>query len=166
LDQTQRLRIEPLAEAHAPAMFTILEDERIYRYIPGGPYPAVEDLAHRYRRLAAGSTDPDERWLNWCLFRREDDTPLGYLQATVSVPGRTAWVAYVLAPTAWGQGYATESLAWLLDFLRHGGQVDRAQARIDSRNAASLAVVERLQFERTSSVEEDGSLDFLYEKPL
>ena len=57
-------------------------------------------------------------------------------------------IAYVLSPDAWEHGYATESLPWLLNFLKATGAVDIARAQIDDRNAASQRVVERLQFDR------------------
>jgi RimJ/RimL family protein N-acetyltransferase len=147
-------------------MLPVLLDERIYRYIPGQPYTSAAGLAARYRRLEAGSPDASEQWLNWCLFRRVDGTPLGSLQSTISIPERAAWVAYVLSPEAWGQGYATESMVWLLDYLKGTGIVDVARAQIDSRNVASQAVVEGLQFDRKADVLEDGTIDFVYEKLL
>lgn len=161
---TARLKIEPLRESHAQAMFPTQLDERIYRYIPGKPYASVSALAERYRRLEAGSSDPDEQWLNWCLFRLSDGTPIGSLQSTISVHERAAWVAYVLSPGAWGQGYAKESMLWLLSYLRAAGTVDVARAQIDCRNAASQAVVEGLQFERRANVVLGGAVDFVYEK--
>lgn len=156
----------PLRESHATAMFGALSDARIHRYIPGQPYPSVAALAERYRRLEAGSPDPDEQWLNWSLFRLDDGAPVGSLQSTISAGDRSAWIAYVLAPRFWGQGYATESVRWLLDHLEALGTVDVARAQIDHRNVASQAVVERLRFERGADVLEDGVVDFVYERRL
>jgi RimJ/RimL family protein N-acetyltransferase len=147
-------------------MYPVLLDERIYRYIPGRPYSSVSALAERYRQLEAGSSDPSEQWLNWCLFRLSDGTPIGSLQSTVSVNERVAWVAYVLSPGAWGQGYAKESMLWLLSCLAAAKTVDVARAQIDCRNTSSQAVVEGLQFERRADVVEDGAIDFVYEKQL
>jgi len=147
-------------------MLPVLSDARIYRYIPGKPYASVGDLAERYRRLEAGSPDASEQWLNWCLFRLSDGMPIGNLQSTIAIPERAASVAYVLSPVAWGQGYATEAMLWLLSYLKATGLVDVARAQIHSRNFASQAVVEGLQFERGSDVMEDGAIDFVYEKHL
>ena len=92
--------------------------------------------------------------------------PIGNLQSTISIPERAAWVAYVLSPEAWGQGYAIEAMLLLLGYLKDTGLVDVARAQIDSRNVASQAVVEGLQFERRADVMEDGAIDFVYEKLL
>lgn len=166
MNTTSRLRIEPLRESHAQAMFPLLQDDRIYRFIPDKRYGAVADLAGRYRRLEAGSPDPGEQWLNWCLFRHDDGRAIGTLQATISVRDRAAWIAYVLAPDVWGQGYATESVRWLLGYLEATGIVDVARAQVDGRNRASQAVVERLRFRRAADVMEDGNVDFVYELQL
>ena len=166
LNVTARLKIDPLRESHAQAMFPRLLDERIYRYIAGKPPASVAALAERYRRLEAGSSDPGQQWLNWCLFRLDDGTPIGSLQSTILVRERVAWVAYVLSPDAWGHGYARESLLWLLGHLETAGTVDVARARIDSRNTPSQAVVQALRFERRADVVEDGAVDFVYEKRL
>jgi [ribosomal protein S5]-alanine N-acetyltransferase len=164
--QTQRLRIEPLREAHAALMLPVLQDERIYRYIPSRRYTRLDELAERYRRLASGSPEPDECWWNGCLFRREDGAAIGNLQATLVPAERVVWVAYVLTPTAWGRGYASEALAWLLDQLAIDPGLDVARAQIDVRHTASQRVVERLGFARVSEVEEGGRLDAIYEKLL
>ena len=166
MQTTKRLRIEPLRESHAEALFPALLDERIYAFIPARRHLTAADLAERFAKLAAGSPDPGEQWLNWGLFRRDDGAAIGYAQATVSVAERTAWVAYVLTPAAWGQGYATEALAWLLQHLACAREVERARARIDTRNVASIAVVQRLQFEKTQALVEDGVVDHVYEKSL
>lgn len=163
---SNRLRIEPLRAAHAEVMYPIQLDERIYRYIPTRRYATLDDLAERFRKLEAGSPDPGQAWLNWCLFLREDGSAIGHLQASISLVDRAAWVAYVLTPGAWGHGYATEALAWLLDHLASACHVDLARAQIDSRNTASLAVVQRLDFERKRDVTESGSVDHVYEKSI
>jgi len=153
-----------LRVAHVEAMFPILLDERIYAFIPTRRHITPAGLAERFRKLEAGSPDPGEEWLNWCLFRRDDGSAIGYLQATVSQTDRAAWVAYVLTPGAWGHGYATEALDWLLKHLAIAGRVDLARAQIDSRNAASLTVVERLKFEKKMDVVEDGVVDYVFER--
>lgn len=50
-------------------------------------------------------------------------TALGRLEATVV--GRVAEVAFLFAPGIWGNGYASEGLAWLHEELRReAGDVD------------------------------------------
>src|SRR5207342_2926054 len=60
------------------------------------------------------------------------------------------WLAYEVLPEHWGQGFAREGcrgmIAWLIDEL----DVRHLAAEIDSLNAASLRLLERLGFQRMS----------------
>ncbi len=52
---TARLRIEPLQASHAPLLFPVLADPRIYAYVPDEIHPTVESLAKRYAFLERGA---------------------------------------------------------------------------------------------------------------
>ncbi len=56
--ETERLRREPVTASHASAMFEVLADERIYRYLPSDPPESVEALRKRYEFLSSGRS-PD-----------------------------------------------------------------------------------------------------------
>lgn len=143
---TRRLRLEPLAAAHAPAMFAQLGDPELYRYIGHPPPPTLAPLVAVYTRLETRrSPDGLEAWLNWVLFRAGDDVPLGYVQATVRSP-EVNWVAYVLARSQWGQGYASEAVQAMTDHLRAGWGAQRLLAVADARNQRSLQLLKRLGF--------------------
>lgn len=164
---TDRLRLEVLRPDHADRVFADFGDERIYTFIPERPPVSVEALRDRYRRMAAGPpAGGDERWLNWLLFRIDRDEPIGWLQATVYPGERRADVAWVLFPTAWGQGFATEAGTWLLGHLREVHGVERVSAEIDTRNTRSLALVERLGFTRDRTVPTDAGEDHVYLRSL
>lgn len=66
---TTRLLLEPLVVAHAQSLYPLLQDERLYSYIPylpQEPPTSVDTLAARYRRLAARhAPDGQHIWLNW-----------------------------------------------------------------------------------------------------
>ncbi|MBE7939040.1 MULTISPECIES: GNAT family N-acetyltransferase [Ramlibacter] len=166
MGHTGRLRLEALTEDHAAAMWAALSDERLYAYITEPRYPSVQALQARYRRLAAGSPSPDETWWNFILFRTGTDEPLGFVQATLRPAQAMAEVAYLLAPRHWGQGYATEALGWLLQALAARGDIARAQAQVDVRNTASLAVLHRLGFVLVRTVEDAQSTDHVFERSL
>jgi ribosomal-protein-alanine N-acetyltransferase len=143
---TVRLRIEPLCAAHAPLLFPVLADPRIYTFVPEAAHPSVASLTQRYGRLEAGApAESNEVWLNWALQRIDTLAYIGTLQATVTL-GLNAHIGYVLAPPAWGQGFATEACTWLVAELRKRFAVDDILATVDVRNARSIRVLERLGF--------------------
>src|SRR6185436_15552722 len=116
--QTARLRIEPLRTSHATLLFDTLADARIYAYVPDEMHATVDSLAQRYAFLERGAPPGvDEVWLNWALQRVDTGAYIGTLQATVT-PDSHASIGYVLTPSAWGQGFATEACRWLLGALR------------------------------------------------
>jgi RimJ/RimL family protein N-acetyltransferase len=123
----------------------VLSDPVLYEFIEEAPPVSVEALAARYERLARRtSTDGTQRWLNWAICEG-DGRPCGYVQATV-LDDRRAWIAYVLARPRWGQGIATRATAAMIDYLGRELGVRRLLASVDARNAASIALLERLAF--------------------
>ncbi len=165
---TARLRIEPLRPAHASELFPGICEARLFRYVPGEPRTSAASLAELYARLERGApAESDEVWLNWALRRRDDDACIGTMQATVVGGGTRAWIAYVLAPDAWGRGYATEAAAWLVGELpRRYENLERLGASVDARNAASIRVLDRLGFRHIgtepSELRGEPTTDHLY----
>ena len=148
--RTARLRLEPLQASHAPLLYPLLADPRLYAYVPDAAYTSVALLAERFAMLERGAPKgSDELWLNWVLLRLDDDTAVGTLQATVR-PGIDAWIGYTLVTSGWGQGYATEACAWLVADLPLRYGVVEILASVDVRNAKSIALLERLGFGRIS----------------
>ncbi|WP_168733520.1 GNAT family N-acetyltransferase [Deinococcus sp. Arct2-2] len=148
---TPRLRLEPQVAAHAPVMVAALADPRSYLYIPGNPPSDAKALQRRFaHQESRRSPDGAELWLNWVVYCGED--ALGTIQATVRLAARTADVAYVFGPAAWGKGYAAEAVRAMLSFLRDGLRVEGFAANIDTRNAASRRLIERLGFMQTDLI--------------
>ncbi|MDL2344298.1 GNAT family protein [Deinococcus sp. MIMF12] len=146
---TPRLTLEPQQAGHAAVMAAALADPRVHTFLPSSP-PQEGDLRERFARLET-RTSPDgaEAWLNWVVFARAGGAALGTVQATVRPALAEADVAYVLAPFAWGQGYAAEAMTALLGFLAGEWGVREALAQVDTRNLASIRLLERLGFRRT-----------------
>ncbi len=146
--ETQRLWLEPLRASHAPEMFEVLSDPRLYEFIPEEPPLALLSLAERYRRLETrASPRGDEAWLNWILRSKAEGRCLGFVQATVRRDG-SAQLAYELGAAYWGRGYATEACRRAIQALFEGYPVTRVFAEVDTRNAASIRLLERLGFRR------------------
>lgn len=142
---TERLRCEPVRGEHAEAMYPTLLDHHIYKFIPGEPPASVAALRLRFNSLSSGrSPDGNEVWLNWMLFQRSSENPIGYFQATVRRDGCS--VAYVLNPCFWKQGYATEAADAILTLLFQKFEIRSITAEINPQNEASQRLVKRLGF--------------------
>lgn len=146
--ETQRLALEPLRRSHAAELFEVLADERLYRFIPQRPPESLDALGARFARLETRrSPRGDEVWLNWAVRLRPEGRLVGRVEATLR-QDRTAFLAYEIGVLFWGRGLATEACRRVVEalFVDFGAEV--IVADVDTRNAASLRLLERLGFER------------------
>ena len=149
------LVLEPLVAGHAEAMFEVLGDPALYRYLDHPPPPTVEHLREVYagveKRL---SPDGSQVWLNWVV-RRHGQVPLGYVQATV-VPDCTAWVGYVFSVQHGGRGHATQAVRAMLEHLAGDHGIRRFLASVEAENLQSIRLLERLGFRAAHDSELEG----------
>ena len=149
--QTSRLLIEVLPAAHAHALHAVLDDARIYRYIEMRRFATPAALLAEFARLVLGPGGlATDTWLNWALRERSSARYLGTLQATVSA-GNSAWIGYLLAPSAWGHGFAQEACRWLVARLARDYGIKTVRASVDARNLDSIRLVRRLGFVHEST---------------
>ena len=147
--------LSPLTSGHAERMFEGLSDVRGYDYIPDMPPASVAALEERYRRLEGqASGDGREVWLNWVIGSIDEPTLYGYVQFTISQAEQRAFVAYFVFPRYQRQGIASEAVTAALSSVLTTFQITRIDAQIDTRNAASIALVESLGFVRTRLIEQ------------
>ena len=146
--ETARLLLEPLHPSHALALYEPLQSHAIYEFLPEDPPTSSESLATRYQRLSSRrSPDGEQVWLNWAMRQRRENVYVGTLQATVYTDA-TAYLAYILFPAFWRQGYAREGCRRILELLFKDYQVHIIVAEIDTRNVASIKLIESLGFQR------------------
>ena len=165
--ETERLVLEPLLPEHAPALFPLVSDARLYEYMDGEAPSSVAELLERYVRWS-GRRSPDgkEIWLNWAARLRGTDSYVGWLQATVSV--RNAQLAYVVFVPSQRQGFAREACEALVGHLVSAYGVTRLEVTIDPRNTASIRLAESLGFARLPGRDKDLRLvrDVHHRPPL
>ena len=147
---TERLRLEPLRASDAARLLAPLQDPALYTYLPEDP-PTAEVLQRRYDFWEGGlSPDGEERWLNWVVSLRSEETPIGTFQATIPMEGEGSF-AYLVFPPFWRRGYARELARCVLSHLFERYAPPRLYAEIDTRNLASIALVESLALERVAT---------------
>ncbi|MFZ3572668.1 GNAT family N-acetyltransferase [Streptomyces sp. BH097] len=127
----------PLRVEHAEEMAEVLADPALHTFIGGAP-DTVGELRARYRRMLAGSPDPDVAWLNWVVQLRVEERLVGTVQATVG-GDRVAEIAWVVGTPWQGRGIATEAARALVAWLGERG-VGTFVAHIHPEHHASAAV--------------------------
>lgn len=144
--------LEPQVAAHAPALFALLRDPRLYTWLDDDPPEDEPNFRRRLERLESRqSDDGSEAWLNWVV--RAGDSVVGFVQATVEPDGTTT-IAYVIGADHWRRGYAEAATRLMLDELpvAHGARLLRAT--VDPANAASIGLLHKLGFLRRDEPEE------------
>lgn len=144
---TKRLTLEPLTESHAAELFAVYSDPRLYEFIPQDPPTSLASLQERYRFLSARqSPRGDEGWFNWAIRRTVDGICIGCVQITLRNDDR-AQIAYEIGVPYWRSGYATEACSRVIAVLFKSGVLE-VIAEVDTRNTASILLLERLGFMR------------------
>ena len=151
--QTARLDLRPLEPAHTDAVFAMRSDTRVQRYGSHPPWTerqtAVDYIARNMQAMATGEH------AQFAIVRREDAAMIGTCTLyAIDVPCRRADVGYALLPSTWGRGYANEAVTRLLDWGFGELDLNRVEADIDPRNAASMRALERLGFTREGHLRE------------
>lgn len=154
------MRLEPLAGRHASTLFPILDDVDVYRYESGDPHRDVASLRRRYERTARGPSDPLERWWNWALVVCDSTAPvtIGTVEISLVEGGRRALLGYAIGRAYWGLGYAFEASTAAIAYVRQTAMPLSIEAFVDTRNARSIALLERLGFARIAFLPENDTV--------
>lgn len=149
---TAELVLEPLVADHAEAMFEVLGDPQLYRYLDHLPPPSVEHLRSVYASVESRlSPDGSQVWLNWVV-RPHGLPPVGHLQATV-MPNHTAWIGYVFSASHRGRGHPAQAVQAMLDHVASACGVSCFLASVEAANQKSVGLLERLGFREAGGQE-------------
>jgi ribosomal-protein-alanine N-acetyltransferase len=152
--QTARLRLRPFDDADTDDLFALHSSADVLRYWDAPPWSdrvRAERFVSACRQMAEEGTGArlavgrigDSTFIGWCgLHRWNQDY-------------RSASLGYCYAHAAWGHGYATEAAHMLLWWAFDTLDLNRVQAEVDTRNAASARVLEKLGFVREGTLRED-----------
>jgi len=140
-----RLRLRRLGEDDIPALFDLYSDAETTRYLAR---PRMTERAQAEEMLAkihAGYADGSS--LQLAIERRDDGAFLGVcLLFNFVERGLRAEIGYILGRAHWSRGYVSEALPALIDHGFEALGLNRLEADIDPRNAASARVLMRLGF--------------------
>jgi [ribosomal protein S5]-alanine N-acetyltransferase len=151
--QTARLDLRPLAPSDDEALLALKSDPVVMRYGSTPPWSepqvAIDYIQRDLEGMAAGTH------VQLAITRREDADLIGMCSFhLLDVQCRRAELGYSLVVSAWGRGYANEAVAALLDWGFGHLELNRVEADIDPRNAASARALERLGFTREGHLRE------------
>jgi len=152
--QTDRLRLRPFADSDLEAIYALQSNARVLRYWDSPPWSdrararAFLDACRKMEQEGSGcrlaiELEATRSFIGWCsMFRWNPDF-------------RSLGIGYCLDEPAWGNGYATEAVGAMLHWLYNELDLNRVEAELDTRNAASARVLEKLGFVREGLRRED-----------
>ncbi len=143
--ETARLRLRPVQETDAPALFAFKSDLEVTRQYGQEPHQAVEETQGWIRRLRA---DYEQRAaLFWAITLKGEDAVLGAGGFWNFDPGfHIAEIGYELHPAYQGQGIMAEALSAVLAFGFEDLDLHRIEANPLADNAASRNLLFKLGF--------------------
>lgn len=151
--RTARLVLRPLAGGDAPALLELFSDVRFMRYWSTLPWTGIEQA--RAVIAADRAALPAGDYLRLGIERAGDGEFLGVCSLFNLVSGsRRGEIGYGIAPRVWRQGYMREALSALIDYGFARLDLNRLEADVDPRNAASAGILERLGFVREGFLRE------------
>jgi len=111
------------------------------------PYPAEE--GERFvREMMTRDPDTPGEWFQFAVALRQTGQLIGDCAAVPQADDpRQCEIGFTIAPAYQGYGYATEAVRLLVGYL-FGSDKHRITASCDVRNAASVAVLERVAMRR------------------
>lgn len=151
---TARLRLRPFTDADADALFALHSNAHVLRYWDSPPW---REPARAGRFIAACRQMADDgTGARVAIDRVDDGGFVGWCSVSRWNPDfRSAALGYCLDDAAWGRGYATEAARALLRWAFEAMDLNRVQAEVDTRNAASGRVLTKLGFVREGTLRED-----------
>ena len=142
---TERLTLRPPRRGDEDALFALHSDAEVMRYFSEPPWTDPERATRQVDDDAAAFERGD--FFRFTIVLNETQRMIGNCTLfALHRQNRRAEIGYALQRAHWGKGYMGEALGALLAHAFHDLDLNRLEADIDPRNAASASLLERLGF--------------------
>ncbi|MCX5046855.1 MULTISPECIES: GNAT family N-acetyltransferase [unclassified Streptomyces] len=141
---TERLVLRPLDEDDVPALAEMMNDEQVGAWT-SVPQPYTEADARNWITELAPAERTEGRGVVFAVteFLTQRLVGMVHLQNT-DWRVRASEIAYVIAPWARGEGYATEASLATAQWLFHDQKFERMELRTAADNTASQQVAQKM----------------------
>ncbi|MBW5486300.1 GNAT family N-acetyltransferase [Streptomyces bambusae] len=141
---TDRLVLRPFEEGDAAALTEMMNDELVTAWT-GVPHPYTHADAHAWTTRHAHAERTEGRGIVFAVteFLTQRLVGVVHLQNT-NWRTRSTEVGYVTAPWARGEGYASESVLAVAEWLFHDQRFERLELRTAADNTASQQVAQKI----------------------
>jgi RimJ/RimL family protein N-acetyltransferase len=157
--ETARLWLRAFTPGDLDELQLVFGDTEVMKYISGGKPRTREETETGLRRTIEG-------WQRrgfglWAVVEKATDKVIGYCGLIFLEETPEIEVAYGLAKSSWGKGFATEAAHASLRFGFEELKLDRIVAVVNPQNSASQRVLEKLGMKYTKH-ERHYDADLMY----
>lgn len=142
-----RIRLRQLAEGDTDDMHAVYSDEAAMAYWSNSPTKTIGET----RRLVLRDVEAVEKGLAlfWAIEWKESGAVIGKCTLwQYDESNQRAELGYILNRQYWRMGLMSEALEAMIDYAFSGLGLHRLEADTDANNTASLALLEKLGFQR------------------
>ncbi len=152
---TKRLILDRMDTNDAPALLQLRSSQKVMAYIDKERIKTMEETLLMIKRINDDITNNDG--ITWRICLNENPQQL---VGTIGLwriikPHYRAEVGYMLHPDFWNKGLMQEALQAVIDFGFTQMQLHSIEAHINPGNAASAALLQKMQFIREAYFKED-----------
>ena len=148
--KTERLVLRRYEEKDLDAFYEIIHDDRLSTYIKFPNLTKEEEL--EYIKECIKNAD-ESKYEKWTIERQEDSVVVGNISVnTVYKVHNYCNVGYVVRYDYWGNGYATEALKAISDYLLNSGYY-LVECSCNENNKQSIRVMEKSGFKKDGYIE-------------
>lgn len=150
---TERLTLRQLSIDDAADLLAVFSDPEVTRYWSTPPWTSLEEAEQSIQESIASYAGHDN--LRLAIALKDSNRLIGTISLyRIQAGNRRADIGYALARAHWRRGYLSEAMP---AFLTYGFEVlnlNRVEADIDPRNAASGQLLEKMAFLREGTMRE------------
>ncbi|MCB8985960.1 MAG: GNAT family N-acetyltransferase [Ardenticatenaceae bacterium] len=146
---TARLSLRPFQAADIPAFAAYRSDPEVARYQSWEAPYTLAQAEQFVTEMSAMQSIPLDTWYQLAIERRGHSPIIGDCAFRILPDdGQQAEIGFSLARAYQGQGYASEAVRGLLDYLFGDLRLHRVRAICDAENEASSRLLERIGLRR------------------
>jgi len=147
--ETQQLHLRVPQVEDADAIFEeYAADPDVTRYMTWVPHESSDSVAAFLEALLQRHSEGTE--FSWAIETPGQPRAIGMI--SVRVKGHKADIGYVLAKGHWNQGYMTEAISAISEWLLSQESIYRVWAVCDTENPGSARALEKSGFEREGTL--------------
>lgn len=147
--ETERLILRRFDESDIDAFYEIIHDERLQKYIHFPDLTKEQELEYLKDCMKNADTDKCEKW---SIVLKKTNETIGYISINAVIKKHNYCnVGYVIRYDYWGNGYATEALDVVSNYLLNSGYY-LVECTCNELNKQSSKVMEKAGFKKDGCI--------------